>query len=149
MATTAAQATHEYTLSRGHLAGYALGSPCYEDAGEERPFTGTNKEVNDYRRQLDAGEEPGYVWNIMSRKLGGTIETIVKIPAADLRLGDVTKINAKCWWKVVGLEARGKLVITRYEWDPRSTADWAKPGELADPGWEHRATTVLTVARKA
>jgi hypothetical protein len=38
----------------------------YADAGQSRTFTGTNKEVNDFSRLLNADEPEGFLWSIHS-----------------------------------------------------------------------------------
>jgi hypothetical protein len=57
----------KYELRLGKLAGTAaLGIPMYADAGQSRTFTGTNKEVNEFSRLLNADEPEGFLWSIRS-----------------------------------------------------------------------------------
>src|SRR4030095_16160637 len=60
------QTIKSYDRIRGKLIGTAaLGIPMYKATGEVRHFTGTNREVNAFKRSLNESEhEAGVSWDI-------------------------------------------------------------------------------------
>lgn len=70
----------------------------------------------------------------------------IMIPASELQVGDVVRINARCYWEVVTVDAGDKMVEVLYRWHKSSTADNARPGREIAP-YKHRLNTKLKVTR--
>lgn len=70
----------------------------------------------------------------------------IEIPASEIKVGDVVRINAQCYWEVVTIVPGAKMVEVVYRWHKLSTAPNARPGREIAP-YKHRLTTKLKVTR--